>query len=171
MAEQVAAGTAPDFEVVVREHPPCRMLYARARKPFVTDSVQRAFEALGRWLDGKGIAWRSSPLLGLSWDNYETTPLEQVRFDIGVALDDDIDAPEPFGVHEFPRMRTADVRCDGPLRVVAHAWDHLYETWLPRSRYEPDDFPAFKRFRTHPDRSEWQRWDLDCSLPIRPLQG
>lgn len=169
--QRIAAQSAPDFEVAVRERPTCRMLYARARKPFVTDSVQRAFGRLVEWLDTQGVGWRTLPLLGLSWDNYETTPLEQVRFDIGFAVGSELVAPDSLGVHDFPGMLSAEVHCNGPLSHVAHAWDHLYETWLPGSRYEPDDYPAFKRFRTHPDLGDWSVWDLDCSLPIRPLRG
>ena len=82
------------------------------------------------WLEERGVDWRQSQLLGLSWDNYETTPLEQVRYDFGFAVPDSIEAEGEIGIHELPAVRSVDVHCRGDLSLIARAWDYLYDEWV-----------------------------------------
>ena len=161
-----AAGPAPEARVV--DHPAVRLAYVRVRAPFVTDALPRGYERLTSWLQERGVDWRVRPLLGMSWDNYETTPLDQVRFDLGFSVPDEITPADEVGIHEFPALRSVDVHCRGEMMRIAVAWDYLYEEWLPGSGWEPDDLPPMKRFRRRPDEmGGWEHWDVDCSIPIR----
>lgn len=161
----------PPPKAQIRQHPTCRLAYVRLRTPFVGEALPRGYERLVGWLERRGVDWRRSRLLGLSWDNYETTPIDQVRFDFGFTVPAHVGAEGEIGIHEFPALHCVDVHCRGKLRRIAQAWDFLYEEWLPQSRYEPDDMPAFKRFRTRPDVLGWEEWDLDCSIAIRRLRA
>jgi len=170
--ENVVAARAEGPEPVARvvDHPAIRLAYIRMKTPFVGDTLRRGYEQLTAWLEQRSVDWRSSTLLGLSWDNYETTPLDQVRFDFGFAVDDHIEADGDIGIHAFAPVRAADVHCRGPLSRIAVAWDYLYNEWLPNSRFEPEDMPGIKRFRTRPDELGWDEWDVDCSIAVRPVQ-
>ncbi len=167
--DSVASARAEGPEPVARvvEHPACRLAYIRMNTPFMGDVLQRGYAELTRWLDERNVDWRTSQLLGMSWDNFETTPLDQVRFDFGFAGSPDIVADGTIGIQELPAVRAADVHCRGPLSRIAVAWDYLYNEWLPASDYEPDDLPGIKRFRTRPDELGWDQWDVDCSIAIR----
>lgn len=177
-ALQHARASAPTPVARVVEHPACRLAYIRLRSPFQGDVLQTGYARLTAWLDGRGVDWRASQLLGLSWDNYETTPLDQVRFDLGFTVDSSIlphskaddTADDEIGIHLFPSVRAVDVHCRGSLSLIALAWDYLYDEWLPNSLYEPDDMPGIKRFRTRPDELGWDIWDVDCSIALRPIQ-
>lgn len=168
VAEARAAGPAPEVRLV--DHPACRLAYIRLRSPFFGDVLPQGYARLTAWLDARGVDWRGCALLGLSWDNYETTPLDQVRFDLGFAVGPEVEADGEIGVHAFPAVRAADVHCQGPLIRIAVAWDHLYNTWLPQSGFEPADMPGIKRFRRRPDEVGWAEWDVDCSIAVRPLR-
>jgi DNA gyrase inhibitor GyrI len=52
------------------------------------------------------------------------------------------------------------------LRLVADAWDYLYERWLPESDRDPHHLPSMKWFHRRPDELDWQSWDLDCAVPL-----
>ncbi len=168
VAQARAQGPAPVARIV--DHPACRLAYVRMRTPFMGEVLRRGYERLVSWLEGRGVNWRSSQLLGMSWDNFETTPLDQVRFDFGFEVPDDVVAEGEVGIHELPAVRAVDVRCQGPLSAIGVAWDYLYNEWLPASPYEPDDLPGIKRFHTRPDELGWDLWDLFCSIAIRPRQ-
>ncbi|MEZ4428560.1 MAG: AraC family transcriptional regulator [Nannocystaceae bacterium] len=155
----------PKATVVSR--PACRLLYARTRGPFQVDALREGYAALTAWLSGRGVDWRTRPLVGLSWDHYETTPLDQVRYDLGFSVDEGLAPEGAFGVHMLPAARAVEVRCVGPLVAVAVAWDYLYDEWLPRSGREPAELPALKRFHTLPDALAWASWDVSCSIALK----
>ncbi|MEM9491713.1 MAG: AraC family transcriptional regulator [Myxococcota bacterium] len=169
-AVRAARGAGPAPEARLVDHPACRLAYVRMRTPFLGEALREGYERLTDWLERRGVDWRACPLIGMSWDHYETTPLDKVRFDFGFGVPDAIAAEGEFGIVELPAVRSVDVHCRGPLVHIAVAWQYLYEEWLPGSRYEPDDLPGIKRFRTRPDQFGWDRWDLDCSIAVRPAQ-
>ncbi len=165
----VAALDDEPLEARLVERPAVRLAYVRVRTPFIGPSLREGYERLIAWLEAQGVDWRARALLGLSWDHYETTPLQDVRFDFGFHVPDGVMAGAEFGVHELPAVRAVEVHCDGPLARIAMAWTYLYERWLPSSAYEPLDLPGLKRFRRRPDEIGWDRWDLDCSIAVRAL--
>lgn len=159
------------FEVVVRGHPPMRLAYVRVRWLAEPDALPRGYEALTQRLTERGVDWKACPLVGMSWDNYETTPIERVQFDLGFSVGPDVPEDDVLGVRSLPAITAAQTRATGPMIRIARAWDHLYERWLPGSSYEPDDLPAMKRFAVRPDEGGWEQWDVDCSIPVRRRLG
>ena len=168
VARTRAEGPPPVARIV--DHPACRLAYIRMRTPFLGKLLQEGYETLVGWLEDRGVDWRNSRLLGMSWDNFETTPIDQVHFDFGFVVPATVQGEGEIGIRVLPAVRAVDVHCQGPLPRIAVAWDYLYNEWLPGSAYEPDDLPGIKRFHTRPDVLGWDEWDLDCSIAVRPVQ-
>ncbi len=158
------------IEARVVEHSACRLAYVRTRCYFVGDELSKGFVRLTSWLEQRGLDWRREKMMGMSWDHYEVTPLDQVRFDLGFTVPPRIAAEGEVGIHEFPALQSVEVHCQAGLESIARAWDYLYDEWLPNSPYEPDDLPPMKRFRRRPDEIGWDTWDVDCCIPIRPAR-
>lgn len=158
----------PPIDVTVRHHSAVRIAYVRLRDPFRGTMLADGYRQLGAWLASRGVSWRSAALFGISWDNYDATPLRTVRFDLGFEVGPDVHPVGEIGVLDVPAVRSVDAHSAGPLLRVAQAWDHLYLEWLPSSGYEPDDLPAMQRFRRHP--ADWTEWDVDCCIALRPLR-
>ncbi len=93
-----------------------------------------------------------------------------MRFDLGFAVGPSFQPTGQLGTIDLPDVTSADVHSCGPRLRVGQAWDHLYLEWLPDSGYEPDHLPAMKRFRRRPDETGWDIWDVDCTIPVRPLR-
>ncbi len=167
---RLARASGPAMQAYIVSHPACRLAYVRLQTPFLGQVLREGYQRLTAWLEARAVDWRQCSLLGLSWDNYETTPLDQVRFDFGFVVPDRITAEGEIGIQELPSVRAADVHVQGPLVRIALAWEYLFEEWLPTSSYEPTDLPGIKRFRRRPDELGWDQWDLDCSIAIRPAQ-
>jgi len=162
-----ARATCPPLVPRLAEHAACRIAFVRLPTPFLDVHIlQQGYRELTDWFEGRGVDWRQQRLLGLSWDNYETTPLDKVRFDLGFTLPDGLRADGELGEQAFERIRAVDVRVQGTLPHIALAWNHLYEEWLPRSRRDPADLPGIKRFRKRPDELGWSTFDLDCSIAL-----
>lgn len=159
----------PPIEVRVRSHPAEHVAYVRMLNPFQGDTLESGYGRLTRWLEERGVDWRSAPLFGISWDNYDATPPRQVRFDLGFGVPRDVEGDGEFGTLDIPATTSADAHSLGPLLRVAQAWDHLYLEWFPGSGYEPADLPALKRFRRRPDETGWDLWDVECSIALQRL--
>lgn len=156
------------FEPRIAHNPACRLAYIRMQTWFEVDKLKPGFARLTDWLERRDVLWRKLPLIGMSWDNYQTTPLEKVRYDFAFPVPAHVQPSEEIGIYTLPAMTAVEVRCTGELSVVAEAWDFLYDSWFPTSRSEPADLPAMKRFCRHPDELGWAEWDLYCSIALRP---
>jgi AraC family transcriptional regulator len=162
-----ARRTCPPLRPRAARHPACRLAYVRVATPFLdTALLEEGYAQLCGWFEQQGVDWRQQPLLGMSWDNPETTPLDQVRFDLGFSLPDGLRASGPIAERVLPAVRSVDVHVEGHLGHIALAWEELYERWLPASTHEPADLPGIKRFRQRPDQLGWHRFDLDCSIAL-----
>lgn len=164
-----ARKTCPPFLPEIRTHPACRLAYVRVATPFLdADLLDAGYRTLTKWFDAKGVVWASRPLVGMSWDQPETAPLDQIRFDLAIPLPEGLHADGPVSELSLPTIRSVDLRVDGELPHIALAWEHLYETWLPDSGEEPADLPGMKRFRRRPEELGWFRVDLDCCIALTP---
>ena len=103
----------------------------------------------------------------MSWDNYETTPMDRLHYDLGIEVPSTFDAEGPFGFRELEAFRAVEVECDGPLQQIADAWDYLYEVWFPEHDFEPADLPAMKWFAQSAGEIQWDSWRVACSIPLR----
>lgn len=170
-ADALAAlrATAPPLQVQVVERPPLRVAYVRVATPFFDDGVLAAgYAALCRALDGLGLDRRRLQMVGMSWDNPDTTPIDQVRFDLGFAVPDAVDPHGVLAEYRLPAGRYAQVHVAGGKGHIALAWEALYDRWFPASGHEPADLPGIKFFRRRPEELGWQTFDLDCAIALRP---
>lgn len=158
------------FDAQIVSHDACRLAYIRIHTWFEVDKLKVGFTHLTDWLAARGVDWRHQPLIGMSWDHYQTTPIENIRYDLAFPVPEIIAGDGEFGIYTLPAFRAVEVHCQGSLVTVAQAWDYLYDDWFVASRYEPANLPAMKRFCQHPDVLDWASWDLKCSIALMPAQ-
>jgi hypothetical protein len=70
----------------------------------------------------------------------------------------------------IPANRFAVVHCAGDIHKEDRAWKYLFYSWLPGSGYQPTDDPAMEVYRRHPLDFGWDRFDIHCCLPVRPMR-
>ncbi|NGY03363.1 AraC family transcriptional regulator [Solimonas terrae] len=123
------------------------------------------------------IAWRkasglspvnSSDSYGIAYDDPNTTPAEDFRFDICGA----VAAPVPeneYGVvtKTIPGGRCAVVRHQGSPDHIGGSVYHLYRNWLPHSGEEPRDFPVYFRYLNLRSDTPEHELQTDVCLPLR----
>jgi AraC family transcriptional regulator len=151
-------------EVQLQTIPAATLAYVRVDRPMVPGNLTRGCRTLSAWLRADSV--HHGGLLGLSWDQLGVTPPDQVRYDLACPIPADVEPPQPVLVRRMQELTVATARARGSLARVAHVWDHLYMQWLPGSRFEPFNFPAFERYRDWPGSMDGDQWDLDCCIPV-----
>lgn len=159
------AGAHPDgFEVRLRDLPARTVAYLRVFDPYREGAAQAACERLLAWAEPRGLA--DGQWLGYMWDEPEIVAMADCRYDVALVVDEVV--PEgDIGCFRFPAMRVAEVEIRGDIHLEVRALDWLYQTWLPRSGYMPDDHPAFEAWIGRPYAHGDAHFELACQLPVR----
>jgi AraC family transcriptional regulator len=160
------AGHNPDgFEVRLRDLPARTVAYIRVFDPFRDGVVQSASERLVEWALERGLA--DGQWLGYMWEEPEIVALTDCRYDVALVVED-VEPVGEIGRFEFPPMRVAEVLLSGGIELEARAIDWLYNTWLPRSGFVPDDQPAFEAWIGRPFAHGNEHFTIACQLAVKP---
>jgi AraC family transcriptional regulator len=163
---RLPAGQNPDgFRVQLRDLPARTVAYIRVFDPYREGVAQAACERLLAWAVERGLA--DGQWLGYMWEEPEIVALEHCRYDVALVVDD-VEPAGEIGRFEFPPMRVAEVAVSGGLELEARAIDWLYQTWLPRSGFVPDDQPAFEAWIGRPFAHGTEHFTIACQLPVKP---
>ena len=157
-----------DVEAQIVERPRVRLAYTRVRPAFPVPNLEAGFTRLTEWLETRDVSWQHARVVGMSWDNYETTPMDRLSYDLGIEVPESVTADRDFGIRELGPFLAVEVVCEGPMQHIADAWDYLYETWFPEASYEPADLPAMKWFVPPAGAVRWDHWRVACSIALAP---
>lgn len=159
---------AGEFQVHLRSLPTQKLAYIRVVNSYQPQRVMDAYDRLLAWYGARGD-WRQARLLGMSQDDPEITPLRLCRYDICLTVPDSWSGAGEVHTRMFPACTIAYIHCRGDIYIVDRAWQYLYRCWLPHSRYQPDNLPAMEIYRRQPAELGWERYDLDCAIPVTTL--
>jgi AraC family transcriptional regulator len=162
---RLPAAQNPDgFKVTIRDLPARTVAYIRVLNPYQGDAVANAIKRLIAWAERHSLA--DGQWLGYQWDNPEITSLEDCQYYIAVEAERFVPRGE-IGRFRFPPMTVAQVEIRGGIDLELRALQWLYGTWLPRSRYVPDDQPGFEAWIGRPFAHGTEHFELYVQLPIR----
>ncbi len=160
-----AATENPDgFRARLVDLPARHVAYIRVFQPFEQGRVPAAAERLVSWAASNDLA--HGQWLGYMWEDPDIVPLDKCRYDVGVVVPPGTPVSGDVDIQEFPAMRVADLRVDGPIDLEQRALDWLYGTWLPDSPFSPDHQPCFEAWNGLPFAHGMTRFDLSVQLPI-----
>jgi AraC family transcriptional regulator len=155
----------PDaFRVRIRELPARTVAYIRVANPYEGDGVIKAAQRLMTWAKRHGLS--DGQWLGYQWENPEITALKDCGYFIAVEAEAFTPRGE-IGRYRFPPMTVAQVEIRGGIDLELRALQWLYSSWLPRSKYVPDDQPAFESFIGRPFAHGMEHFELHAQLPVR----
>jgi len=155
----------PDaFKVRMRELPARTVAYIRVARPYEGDGVVRAAQRLMAWADRNGLA--DGQWLGYQWENPEITALKDCGYYIAVEAERFTPRGE-VGCYRFPPMTVAQIEIRGGIDLELRALQWFYGSWLPRSRYVPDDQPGFEAFIGRPFAHGMAYFELYAQMPVR----
>ena len=162
--------TQEAYRVTVRSLPAQRLAYIRIYDSYSNPSqIVAAYEQLLAWYDNQGGQLAQTTLYGMSQDDPEITPLHLCRFDWCLAVPADWPAAGPVNMVDFPACQVATVRMVGDIAQEIRVLQYLFRYWLPRSRYQPANWPGMEIYRQLPSEGGWEHFDLDCAIPVVDL--
>lgn len=158
------AGENPDgFTVRLRPVPARRVAYVRVFHPY-DGGVPAAAARLVAWAEARGLA--DGQWLGYQWEDPETVPLEQCRYDVGLEIPREVVVRDEVGTIEFPAMTLAEIDVVGPVDLELRALQWLYRAWLPTSGFAPDHQPCFEAWHGRPFAGGGPDVDLSVQLAV-----
>jgi len=156
----------PDhFRVSIRQLPARTVAYIRVSDPYHGDGVVKAAERLLKWAEERQFA--DGQWLGYQFENPKVTALEDCHYYVAVEVEQRFQPAGEIGRYRFPAMLVAEVAMKGDIYCEIRLFQWLYGSWLPRSRYVPDDQPLFEAWKGKPFQHGFQHFELSVQLPIR----
>lgn len=163
---RLPVGENPDgFQVQLRDLPARTVAYIRVHDSYREGAAPDACTRLLNWALERGLA--DGQWLGYMWDDPEIVALKDCRYDVALVVDDVVPSGE-IGRFVFPPMRVAEVVLSGDIQLEQRAIDWLFNTWLPRSGFAPDNQPAFEAWIGRPFAHGLEHFEIACHLPIKP---
>lgn len=129
------------MQVEIRQFQPRRAVCMVHQGPYFMTG--KAFGQLGAWLKETGVA--AGPMVGIYYDDAESTPAADLRSHAGAFVSDDFRTDDP-------RVEVVAV-AGGPYAVAVHvgpydglpaAWGEMIGKWLPSSGYAVGDAPGIE---------------------------
>ncbi|MFO0940446.1 MAG: AraC family transcriptional regulator [Pirellulales bacterium] len=165
LAKPAPRANPDQFRVKVVELPSRSVAYIRVSNPYQGDAVVQAARRLVDWAESKDFA--DSQWLGYQFESPRVTALEHCHYCAAVEVDVEFKPKDEVGFYRFPKMTVAEVEMRGGIDLEIRLLQWLYGSWLPRSKYVPDDHPCFEAWIGKPFEHGYEHFELKIQLPIR----
>ena len=105
------------------------------------ESINQLWTYLAKLLEDRGLDIMKLPRFAICHDHPGLFPSSQCRYDACIEVPDDYE-DLPLLTTTIPTGRYGIFRCEGPPEAVLEQYIEFATVWLPRSGYEPADFPT-----------------------------
>lgn len=153
----------PSFETVA----PLRVAYVRHVGPY--SECGKAWDKLCSWMGKEGYLGAGCKFVGISYDDPEGTPAEQLRYDACVTVDADFKPVGEIGVQIIEGGEYARVTHAGPYEQLSRTYAQLMGQWLPRSGRQLRNLPCFELYLNDPSSTAPADLLTDIYVPLQPL--
>jgi AraC family transcriptional regulator len=157
------------MDVKIAELPSYHVAYMRYVGPYGPHGIPALWKRLYEWMETRGLDGPDTVKLGIAHDDPDVTAVERLRYDACVVVPADFAGDKWVNVMDVPGGRVAISSFTGTAHEIENAWNALYRTWLPGSRYEPDDRPCFEVYRGNPEvAGRPGAFRCELCIPVRP---
>jgi AraC family transcriptional regulator len=174
---QVWHGEDIQRSIEIRQYPSLTLAYVRHQGGYEGDSAlfQTLWNRLLSWAAPRGLGeGQGVRYFALYHNDPGITDEEKLRVSIGLTVPEGTAGNEDVAIGELSPARFACIPFRLGARDYADAWRWVYQVWLPRSGFAPDEGPAFEEFlpcgELFPgEEKEAGKQCLEIGSPIRPL--
>ena len=97
-------------------------------------NIGQTFAKLGEIAQAEGLfRHKGATMVGVYYDDADTTPAEKLRADAGIAIPEDATLPATLVEQRIPAGSCACTTHVGPYSGLGAIWRHLMREWLPSS--------------------------------------
>jgi AraC family transcriptional regulator len=131
------------------------------------NQIGEAFGRLGEIAGPAGLfSTPAAAMIALYHDDPESTPVEQLRSDAGVAVANDAKLPKELAEHHLPAGRYAKTVHVGSYEKLGDTWARFLGEWLPESGERLGDGPSYERYVNDPRTTPREKLLTEIYVPI-----
>ena len=137
------------MDVSVKTMEPKKVVYLRHTGPY--DQIGPIWEKLFMWAGPKGLLGPDMEVFALYHDNPEITPMDQLRSDVCIVADGEMELTGDFKMQETQGGDYAVVIHKGPYEALTDVYIHLYGQWAMENGREPRNAPCMEYYLNDPN--------------------
>ena len=131
------------------------------------NEIGRAFERLGAIAGPAGLFEQpGAVMLGIYYDDPETTPQDQLRSDAAIVVPEHVKVPEGLVEKRVPEGRFARTEHVGSYEGLSDAWTRLKEQTFRESGHRAGARPSYEIYRNTPMTVPKEELRTEIYLPI-----
>jgi AraC family transcriptional regulator len=153
------------MEVRIEDFKPVRVAYMRHHGPYET--CHETWMRFNDWCKGQSFKLPHPLVTGVSYDDPETTPPEQIRYDCCIEVDENFQADEHVKVQELQGGEFAIYTLKGPYSEIAPTFRKLFREWLPQSGRECIHQACLEIYRNDPSQTPEDELLTDICIPLK----
>ncbi|MDP2849096.1 MAG: AraC family transcriptional regulator [Humidesulfovibrio sp.] len=154
------------MNVRIETLPDIRIASVRQTGPYM-ESAERAWKILCGWGAPKGLFTPRTMIIGISHDDPQATPPEEIRYDAAISLEVDIAVEPPVTLGALPGGEYAIFTHQGPYEGLEEVYKTIMGQWLPTSEREFRDTPWFEVYRNDPSTTPPAQLITDIHIPLK----
>lgn len=159
--------THRSMKVTIEKREPLRVAYVRHTGPY--SECGKAWDKLCGYMGKHGCLGAGCQILGVSYDDPESTPPAKIRYDACVSVDESFKPVGEIGVQLIAGGDYARVTHHGPYEQLSRTYAQLMGQWLPRSGRQARDVPCFEVYLNDPASTAPADLLVDIYLPLVDL--
>ena len=141
-----------------------RLAFFRHVGPY--GEVGKAWQKLYSWAGRNGLLGPGAEILGVVHDDPDITPPERLRYDAAIVVNDRVRPTGEAGIEELPAGEYAVAVHKGPYMLLGNTYARLCGEWLPASRREASNSPAFEIYRNMPHDTPPEELVTEIYIPL-----
>ena len=151
------------MQVDIVNQPATRVAAVRHTGPY--NQISRAFEKLGSIAGPAGLFGPNTAMLGLYYDDPQSTPADKLRSDAAITVDEGVKVPSGLTEATVPGGRYARATYKGPYDGLPDAWTQVME-WFEKSGEQMGDGPSYELYRNDPSDTAPEDLITEIYLPL-----
>ncbi|MCD4734005.1 GyrI-like domain-containing protein [bacterium] len=153
--------------IKIVELPPQKAAYFRSTKGYEQEGIHGAFDRLNKHLS-KNPPGESLEVLGLGWDDPESTPLDKCRYDAAFTFTGETPAGTD-GTHELPGGTFAHYRYVGPYDKMGEAFKEAHQLIAEDTTIKLRSDVCIDNYRNDPASTPPEELITDIYLPVKKV--
>lgn len=136
------------MDVQIKDLPELRVATLEHKGPY--NQIGEAFARLGQIAGPARLFGPATAMLGIYYDDPETTPASELRSEAALTISADAKLPPNLGERRIPGGRYACTTHVGPYEELGDVWSRLMGEWLAHSGHRMRDGVTFEIYRNTP---------------------
>jgi AraC family transcriptional regulator len=153
------------MNVLIKNLPEYHVAYIRHIGNYF--EVKKIWEQLCEWAGKNQLFKKDTIMLGIGYDNPETTPTDKLRYDACITIDKNIKTPDFIKTMNLPGGKYAVYRFEDVAENIAASYHKLFAEWIPQNNHIVDDRPCFEIYYNNPDEHPEKKFIMDICISIK----